>query len=143
MKCDLESISRLVDEWQSILLHYAEQFTHDRKQAAELVRETFLKYVAFRSGDNGRISDAEVWLLRTLRELCQAEKKGSFRARLNGRTGKITESLSAAEQELMVLHYGLHLRFDQISEITNLSHSRISDTLNKAIRTVKEAQHEL
>lgn len=150
-----ETITRLVETYQTDLLRISYVYLRDRALAEDAVQETFVK--AYKSLDSFRGDSSEkTWLTRILINTCKDMLKGSWFRRLDRRitpedlpepaapedreeSALMDEilRLPAKYKDVILLYYYQNMPEREISEALNIGLSTVSIRLSKARKKLR------
>lgn len=144
------TLTRLVETWQTALMHLCYMILHDEALAEDAVQETFLK--AYKALDGFRKESSEkTWLFRIGVNVCRDMNRGRWFRYVDRRVTPDTLPIPAAEadedheelaqaivllpdkyKEVILLHYYQNMNVREIAQTLGLVPSSVSNRLKKA-----------
>ena len=145
-----EQLIRLVETWQTPLLHICYMILHDEALAEDAVQETFLK--AYKALEHFRGESSEkTWLFRIGVNVCRDMRRGRWFRYVDRRVTPDALPIPAAEaeedyadlaqailllpdkyKEVILLHYYQSMNTREIAQTLGLAPSSVSNRLKKA-----------
>jgi len=158
-----EWLTRLIDQYQNVLLQMCYMYLHDRTQAEDAVQETFLK--AYRAMEAFRNECSEkTWLVRIAVNTCRDMKRSAWFRRMDRRItpedmafsavqpvgdsdaealAQAIVKLPAKDKEVILLYYYQDMTMKEIAESLDMAVSSVSGRLKQACaRLRKELEKE-
>lgn len=150
-----ELLTRLVETYQTPLLHTCYMILHDEALAEDAVQETFIK--AYKALERFRGESSEkTWLFRIGMNVCRDMRRGRWFRYVDRRVALETLPIPAAGQEedyaelaqailllpdkykeVILLHYYQNMNLREIAQTLGLAPSSVSNRLKKACERLK------
>ena len=152
-----ELFEQLVSQYQTALLRFCYLYLKDQEQARDAVQETFFK--AYRNWQSFRGDSGEkTWLMSIVLNTCHDMRKTAWFRHVDRRVtpddlppasvpftaeeeGLITQvmQLPPKLREVILLYYYQAMNVNEIAETLGISHSSVSERLNRARRKLRDA----
>ena len=143
-------LTRLVEIYQTSLLHICYMILHDETLAEDAVQETFIKAYKALGSFRGESSE-KTWLMHIGVNVCRDMKRGRWFKYVDRRVALDTLPIPAAEadddhealsqaivllpdkyKEVILLHYYQNMNVREIAQALGLAPSSVSNRLKKA-----------
>ncbi len=152
-----ELFEQLVSQYQKALLRFCYLYLRDQEQARDAVQETFFK--AYRNWQSFRGDSGEkTWLMSIALNTCHDMRKSAWFRHVDRRvtpddlppasvpfTAKEEELITQVMElppklrEVILLYYYQAMNVNEIAETLGISHSSVSERLNRARGKLRDA----